>query len=62
METSAKTSKNIVEAFNLSALQILNNIQRTGDEQMPSNIKINNEKDNINRKKNINKQNKKGCC
>ena len=61
LETSAKTSQNIVEAFNLSALQILNNIQRTGDEQMPSNIKINNEKE-INQKKNIDKQNKKGCC
>ena len=60
LETSAKTAKNIVMAFNLSALKILNKIQRTGDEMISDNIKINKEKEN---KKNDNKkEKKKGCC
>ncbi len=62
LETSAKTSKNIVMAFNLSALKILNTVQRTGEEVMPNNIKIDKEKENIDGKKNNKKENKKGCC
>ena len=63
LETSAKTAKNIVEAFNLSAAKILNNVQRTGEEQIGNNIKINNE----NEKRNEDnyqkiKKRKKGCC
>ena len=63
LETSAKTAKNIVEAFNLSAGKILNNVQRTGEEQIGNNIKINNE----NEKRNEDnyqkiKKRKKGCC
>ena len=60
LETSAKTAKNIVMAFNLTALKILNNIQRTGDEVMPDNIKINKEKEKM--KYNNKKEKKKGCC
>ena len=53
LETSAKTSKNIAEAFNLSALKILNNIQKTGEEEIfNNNIKINTDKKNINQKDN----------
>ena len=47
-------------AFNLSALKILNNIQRTGDEVIPDNIKINKGKEN--KKYNDKKEKKKGCC
>ena len=54
---------NIVEAFNLSATRILNHVQRTGEEQIVNNIKINNEIENINENNNKNiKKNKKGCC
>ena len=64
LETSAKTSKNIAEAFNLSALKILNNIQKTGEEEIfNNNIKINTDKKNINQKDNKKKEkNKKSCC
>ena len=64
LETSAKTSNNIVEAFNLSALNILNKILKTGDEQIiNNNIKINKDKENNKRKTVKDKQNnKKGCC
>ena len=63
METSAKTAKNIVEAFNLSASRILNNIQKCGEEQIGNNIKIDNEKEirNENDYYKIRKK-KKGCC
>ena len=64
LETSAKTSNNIVEAFNLSALNILNKILKTGDEKIiNNNIKINKDKENNKRKTVKDKQNnKKGCC
>ena len=64
LETSAKTSNNIVEAFNLSAMNILNKILKTGDEQIiNNNIKINKDKENNKRKTVKDKQNnKKGCC
>jgi len=63
LETSAKTAKNIVEAFNLSAARILNHIQRSGEDQIVSNIKINNENENRNEiNNNKKKKNKKGCC
>ena len=63
LETSAKTSKNITEAFNLSALKILNNIQKTGEEGIfNNNIKINKDKENIDQKDNNNKKIKKSCC
>ena len=63
LETSAKTSKNITEAFNLSALKILNNIQKTGEEVIfNNNITINKDKENKNQKDNNNKKkNKKSC-
>ena len=62
LETSAKTSKNIMEAFNLSALQILNNIQKSGDDDIINNkIKINKENNNMNGKKGKNNK-KNGCC
>ena len=62
LETSAKTSNNIAEAFNLSAIRILNNIQNTGEELISNNnIKINNDKGNIN-EKDKNNNNKKKCC
>ena len=41
LETSAKTAYNVVEAFNLSAQCILNNIERTGiDPTISSNINL----------------------
>ena len=57
LETSAKTAYNVVEAFNLSAQCILNNIQKTGEDlTFNSNINLNNDK-------NKNDDNKKsGCC
>ena len=62
LETSAKTSKNIMEAFNLSALQILNNIQKSGDDDIINNkIKIKKDNNNMNGKKGKNNK-KKGCC
>ena len=61
LETSAKTSKNIMEAFNLSALQILNNIQKSGDDDIINNkIKIKKDNNNMNGKKGKNNK-KKGC-
>ena len=63
LETSAKTAKNIVEAFNLSAARILDHIQRTGEDQIVNNIKINNENENrTENNNNIKKKSKKGCC
>ena len=63
LETSAKTAKNIAEAFNLSALKILNNIQKTGeDEILNNNIKIDKDKGIMNQKENNKNNNKKGCC
>ena len=57
LETSAKTAYNVVEAFNLSAQCILNNIQKTGEDTfLKPNI-------NLNNNKNRNEDNKKsGCC
>ena len=63
LETSAKTAKNIAEAFNLSALKILNNIQKTGEEEiLNNNIKIDKDKGIMNQKENNKNNNKKGCC
>ena len=64
LETSAKTAKNIAEAFNLSAIQILNNIQKVGEDDIIYNkIKINKDNNNMNGKKgNIKGNKKKGCC
>ena len=63
LETSAKTAKNIAEAFNLSALKILNNIQKTGEEEiLNNNIKIDKNKGIMNQKENNKNNNKKGCC
>ena len=65
LETSAKTSKNIMEAFNLSALQILNNIQKSGDDDIINNkIKIKKDNNNMNGKNGKKGKNnkKKGCC
>ena len=58
LETSAKTSYNVVEAFNLSAQSILNSMQKDGN-ILPEaqNIKINEPKN----KKNDGNS-KKGCC
>jgi len=63
-ETSAKTSSKIAEAFNTSALKILNNIQNLGkDPNLNNGIKINNEKEILSRKNLKNSKNKKkGCC
>jgi len=61
LETSAKTSYNVVEAFNLSAQSILNNMQKEGIIQNlnpePGKIVIDN-----NNNKNKDGNNKKGCC
>ena len=62
LETSAKTAKNIAEAFNLSALKILNNIERTGiDPTISSNINLNKGMEGINQG-GINGPNKSACC
>jgi AAA15 family ATPase/GTPase len=59
LETSAKTAYNVVEAFNLSASCILNNIEKNGVDPYKTNNKID-------LKKNMNTQNgdnnKKPCC
>ena len=58
LETSNKTSNNIIETVNLSAECILNNIERTGiNQEKNSNINLN--KDN---KEDMNRQNKIICC
>ena len=57
LETSAKTAYNVVEAFNLSAQCILNNIQKSGEDlTLNPNINLNNDK------KNNAEDNKKSCC
>ena len=49
LETSAKTAYNVVEAFNLSAQCILNNIERTGiDPTITSNINLNKGMEGVN--------------
>ena len=62
LETSAKTAYNVVEAFNLSAQCILNNIERTGiDPTISSNINLNKGMENVNQG-GINGPNKGDCC
>ena len=62
LETSAKTAYNVVEAFNLSAQCILNNIERTGiDPTISSNINLNKGMENANQG-GINGPNKGACC
>ena len=48
LETSAKTAYNVVEAFNLSAQAILNNIEKTGVDPTDnkSKVKLNNQTNN----------------
>ena len=58
LETSAKTAYNVVEAFNLSAQAILNNIERNGTE--PNTINKNSVKLGLDTPKG-NQQNG-GCC
>lgn len=62
LETSAKTAHNIVEAFNLSAMKILNNIQKNGETTPKENIKIEKEERNKDVIKNRIQDKKKGCC
>lgn len=61
LETSAKTAYNVVEAFNLSAQAILNNIEKTG-----VNLTDNKNKVKLNNNSQGNSQtggnDKKGCC
>ena len=62
LETSAKTAYNVVEAFNLSAQCILNNIERTGiDPTISSNINLNKGMENVNQG-GMNGPNKNACC
>ncbi len=62
LETSAKTAYNVVEAFNLSAQCILNNIERTGiDPTISSNINLNRGMENVNQG-GMNGPNKNACC
>ena len=62
LETSAKTAYNVVEAFNLSAQCILNNIERTGiDPTISSNINLNRGMENVNQG-GMNGPNKSACC
>ena len=62
LETSAKTAYNVVEAFNLSAQCILNNIERTGiDPTISSNINLNRGMENVNQG-GMNGPNKGACC
>ena len=57
LETSAKTAYNVVEAFNISAQCILNNIEKTGvDPSENSNVKL---KDGM---ETATGNEKKGCC
>ena len=65
LETSAKTSYNVVESFNLSAQCILNNIQKNGvDPTINSNVRLDNNMNNggINQGINGNDNKKGGCC
>ena len=62
LETSAKTALNVVEAFNLSAQCILNNIEKTGIEPtLNSNINLNKGMEGVN-PGGINGPNKKNSC
>ena len=56
LETSAKTAFNVVEAFNLSAQAILNNIEKTGVDptENKNKMKIENKQQKTNKKG--------GCC
>jgi Ras-related protein Rab-2A len=62
LETSAKTANNIIEAFNLSAMKILNNIQKNKEIIPKKNIKIEIDENNKDVIKNSKQDNKKGCC
>jgi len=63
LETSAKTAKNIVEAFNLSAMKILKHVQKNGEVTPKKNIKIEIDENNKKVDSNNSKQDKKkGCC
>lgn len=56
LEASAKTAFNVVEAFNLSAQMILQNMEKSGVTTIKENgVKIDNNKAN-------NEGEKKGCC
>ena len=61
LETSAKTAYNVVEAFNLSAQAIMNNIEKTGVDPTDNKNKV---KLNNNSQGNSQKggNEKKGCC
>ena len=59
LETSAKTAYNVVEAFNISAQCILNNIEKTGvDPSENANVKL---KDGMETVRDGNDK-KNGCC
>ena len=61
LETSAKTSCNIIEAFNLSAKCILNNMEKNeNNSSIHHNININNENNKDSGRNGANR--KKGCC
>lgn len=61
LETSAKTAYNVVEAFNLSAQAIMNNIEKTGVDPTDNKnkVKLNNNSQG-NSQTGGNEQ--KGCC
>lgn len=61
LETSAKTAYNVVEAFNLSAQAILNNIEKTGvnPTDNKNKVKLNN---NSQGNSQTGGNDKKGCC
>ena len=61
LETSAKTAYNVVEAFNLSAQAILNNIEKTGVDPTDNKnkVKLNN---NSQGNSQTGGNDKKGCC
>ena len=62
LETSAKTSYNVIESFNLSAQCILNNMTKNGtDPTINSNIIINDDK-NKNPGGIVGPNQKSGCC
>ena len=63
LETSAKTAYNVVEAFNLSAQCILNNIERTGiDPTISSNINLNKGMEGVNQGGVNGPNGKNACC
>ena len=61
LETSAKTAYNVVEAFNLSAQAIMNNIEKTGVDPTDNKnkVKLNN---NSQGNSQTGGNEKKGCC